>query len=380
MLFLIYFSSFLILFWVYAGYLLFLLSLKKKPSSKKRVKGKLKVTVLVPCLNEETMIREKVKNLFSLNYEDNLLDFVFVDGGSEDKTLEYLKEIKDKRLKIFKTKLRNKIGQINAALPSIHSEIVVISDVDTFLDKNALLAIVEEFKQRKVAVVGAFVEPRKPIVIEKVYWIKQNQIRLLESKKNASSIVIANCYGFRKNLLKKFPKDTIADDVYIAFWAHKKGLKTIYCKRAMAYELRSPSNFWSFLDHKLRKGDAYLKEIFRFCPGVFKRSWQERIVLGTKLLQFVFMPVALLSFILLSVKFFLLEKHFLVLVFWFNLFLATVVAGRILKKEVDKNEKITLRNVFWSLITFLTTNFIILVVLLRYPFYKQTSNYKKIDS
>ena len=50
------------------------------------------ISIIVPIYNEETIIRDFIYNLYCLrNIKEH--EVIFVDGGSQDKTLDILEEL-----------------------------------------------------------------------------------------------------------------------------------------------------------------------------------------------------------------------------------------------------------------------------------------------
>ena len=70
--------------------------------------------ILIPCLNEEKVIYETVKNLLSLNMPNTM--FIIINDGSNDNTLTILKGITDSRLRILNRVLPNAQNGKGAAL------------------------------------------------------------------------------------------------------------------------------------------------------------------------------------------------------------------------------------------------------------------------
>lgn len=95
-----------------------------------------KISLIVPCYNEEQVIdmfyKETVKTLYNLKdkYE---YEFVFVDDGSRDNTLNILREMKKKDDKISIISFSRNFGKeagIYAGLNNATGDLVVIMDAD----------------------------------------------------------------------------------------------------------------------------------------------------------------------------------------------------------------------------------------------------------
>jgi cellulose synthase/poly-beta-1,6-N-acetylglucosamine synthase-like glycosyltransferase len=124
------------------------------------------ITIIVPAHNEEASIRVAVRNLLQLDYPE--LEFIVVNDGSADRTLEemrdefrlrlvhpvYVAEVKsalvrglyrsaiDSRLLVVdKEPAGSKADAVNAGLNAATSPYVCVVDSDSILERDALLRI-----------------------------------------------------------------------------------------------------------------------------------------------------------------------------------------------------------------------------------------------
>ena len=346
----------------------------------------LKVIIFVPCFNEENFIQKKIDNLNSLKYEDSKLDVYFLHGESTDKTRDIIQSSisEVQNFHLVETRCTGKINQLNYGLLHCKGEpdIIVCTDVDAILSEDVLTQFCLAFQaNEKVAVVGANISPFDTIKIEDHFWRDQNIIRILESNVYTSSIVVAPCYAFRPSLLEQFPKDCVADDIYISFKANTENYLTKYIVEAEGKETRTPNNLGEFFVHKFRKGNAYLIELFRFFYLLPHMTGWWKTIYITKFFQLAIMPWA--------VPFFLLSTISLTLSGWglfqvsffglLSLLVGFAITFLLLKRERKKyyasDESFEIPN----LNLFILSNIILIVVGISYPFYKQNSSYKKIS-
>src|SRR4030042_1969504 len=148
---LIYFFSFMLVWWAFCGYYFYLFVLfrmTKKQPRPEAIDSWPTITILVPCYNEEGYIAEKVNNISSLEYPADKLEIVFLDGLSTDATTEILKELTAtiKNETIYQTNCNGKINQINTYLPKVSSDIIVITDVDGMMQPQSLVEMVKDFQ------------------------------------------------------------------------------------------------------------------------------------------------------------------------------------------------------------------------------------------
>ncbi len=77
----------------------------------------MKLSIIVPCYNEEDYVQQKVDNLRKLEYDQDKLEVFFVDGCSEDNTREKITEsiAALPNWHMVESKCIGKINQINLA-------------------------------------------------------------------------------------------------------------------------------------------------------------------------------------------------------------------------------------------------------------------------
>jgi biofilm PGA synthesis N-glycosyltransferase PgaC len=135
-------------YWIFGSLIFYFLKEAGKPKINSAVvlRSYPKVSILLPCHNEEDQIEETIDHLSNLNYPD--YEIVAIDDGSTDKTLMLLQQLLDKepRLRIVALELnQGKSSALNAGLEFSQGEILVCIDGDALLDKNSVLAFVANF-------------------------------------------------------------------------------------------------------------------------------------------------------------------------------------------------------------------------------------------
>jgi len=341
-----------------------------------------KVSIVVPCFNEEERILSKLKNIRDIDYPKDLLEVFFIDGGSSDKTVDLLEgAIKDAEpYKVVKSPKKGKIHQLNYILPSLKGDVIINTDVDARLYSDAVKWIVAEFDARDdILVVGAYCRPEDAIEVEKYYWASQNKGRFLESDAVSASVVIAPCYAFRKGLVSEFPKDVVADDAYAAYIAHVKNGIVVYSRRAIAIETRCPQNYEDFIPHKFRKGNAYLRESLRFMYLLPDMDPFCKMMFITKMIQQLLLPASMLFWLMIAgvlltmFRYDIMTIVCLVLLFLFVLTSAIFATVRL----PDGGERYSLITVIRG---YIVTILIMLATGATYMFYKQSSAYPRLNN
>ena len=219
--------------------------------------------------------------------------------------------------------------------------------------------------------------PSNTMDIEHHHWDSQNKGRLIESDADTSSIVIALCYAFRKGLLAAFPDDVVADDIYVACLANTLGYRTVYSRKARAFETRTPSCYADFFPHKFRKSNAFLRETLRFIYRLPEMRPLVKIMLITRVSQQLLLPWIMLFWLLVTGVMLTLFRFDLVLfgvLFLLVLFIAT---SRVFASETTPDGSVGFS---WRMMIkgYLCVNLIMLATALSYPFFNQGSSYARL--
>jgi succinoglycan biosynthesis protein ExoA len=106
------------------------------------------VSVLVPVLNEERHIRETVAAMQAQRF-DGVVELLFADGGSQDRTREILEELsaQDPRIRVIDNPLRRTASGLNACLREARGEFVARMDAHTYYADRYLAAGVERLRR-----------------------------------------------------------------------------------------------------------------------------------------------------------------------------------------------------------------------------------------
>ena len=110
------------------------------------------VSIIVPCFNAEKTIERCVKSLLSQSYES--IEVVCVDDASNDRTVQILKKIKDKRLKIIiNTQNSKPLECRRIGLENSSGEYIMFVDSDDYLESNACRVALTAIKKANADIV-----------------------------------------------------------------------------------------------------------------------------------------------------------------------------------------------------------------------------------
>ncbi len=373
----------LVIAWLCAAYFVVLCfaSFLKKRSAAPVPEHLPKLSIVVPCYNEASIITDKLRNLLACDYPKEKLEIVFVDGGSTDNTLELLLAAipAGREVRVSHSPRKGKINQLNHVLPTLAGDYIINTDADALLREDALKQLAAEFAaDRRVAVVGAFSHAPNSIWRDRCFWDSQNRGRLIESDAFSSSIVIATCYAFRRGLLEEFPKDVVADDVYVGFLANSLGHRVVYSRQAIVEELRGPSGISEFLSHKFRKNNAFLRETLRFLYLLPEMNNFCKMMTLTRIAQQLLLPWAIGLWSILALTLLTLGRLDLLVVAAASVALLIMFTSQAFRSvEVPPGTSVRFSLIRQGTV-FVQTMFVLFAAALSYPFFRQNSSYSRL--
>jgi cellulose synthase/poly-beta-1,6-N-acetylglucosamine synthase-like glycosyltransferase len=108
-------------------------------------------SVLVPVLNEERYIRETVQAMQAQRF-DGAVEFLFMDGRSEDRTKAILEELarEDRRIRVFDNPGRSSTAGLNVGLRHARGEYIVRMDAHTFYPEDYIARGVDRLRRGDV--------------------------------------------------------------------------------------------------------------------------------------------------------------------------------------------------------------------------------------
>ncbi|MBU1627199.1 glycosyltransferase [bacterium] len=193
------------------------------------------VTVIVPVYNEEKYIETKLKNLLEQDYPKDMLEIIVVDNGSNDKTKEIIKSFDVKLLESE----RGKVKAINRALEEVQNEIVIITDADVLLKRNAIRDVIKYFDYKIGAISGKVDVKGKNFFYMRSklgFYYRDWDLRYIESLLDSCCSLDARLVAFRRSLINKFPEGTVVDDFELTFLIRKQGYRGIITEESLAQE------------------------------------------------------------------------------------------------------------------------------------------------
>jgi cellulose synthase/poly-beta-1,6-N-acetylglucosamine synthase-like glycosyltransferase len=302
---LLFWILFFLLFYTYVGYALVLFVVVRIKKIFFPLKTELKadyepdVCLFVTAFNEKDYIHQKVENSFHLDYPKNKIQYVWVTDGSDDGTPDLLNKYEN--LEVYhQPERRGKMHAMNRGMHFVKAPIVIFSDTNTLLNKNAIREIVAQFSNPNVGCVAG--EKR---IIEKeaegaaaagegLYWKFESWVKKMDAQLNSAVGAVGELFAVRRQLFEEVEIDTVLDDFIISLRIAQKGYKIAYTPNAYAEETAS-LNVKEELKRKIRIAAGGIQSLSRlsgllnpFKYGVL--SWQ---FISHKALRWTLAPASL---------------------------------------------------------------------------------------
>ncbi len=218
----------------------------------------MKISILIPCHNEEKSIRRCVQSCLDQKRPPDQI--LVVDDGSTDRSGAILAEFGNLiEVLTIPVATGNKSYAQERGLGRITGDIFVATDGDTILDPRLVQSIEKKFEAHpEVFAVCGYVQSLRHNWLtacrEMEYVIGQNLFKLAQSYLDAI-FVIPGCSGaFRTEIFRKvirFDHDTLTEDLDFTYKFHELGFRIAYAKEAVAYT-QDPATLNSYINQMRR--------------------------------------------------------------------------------------------------------------------------------
>ena len=208
---------------------------------RKKVFGELPtLTVIMPAHNEGSCIVSTVESVLAADYPKPV-EVIVVDDGSTDDTSDKVIEIvkRNRHVKLFNTNHLGKARAVNYGVKNCSTEIVVMLDADSVLDKNGLVRLAEPFIDSKVGAVSGIIRVvlnNNPLVwYQDFEYVLSSMWRYIFDKMGCTYILPGFC-AFRRRALEDacgFAFDTLSEDFDIGLKLRKAGWHILMTKSVM---------------------------------------------------------------------------------------------------------------------------------------------------
>lgn len=219
------------------------------------------ISIIVTAYEDPQSTKEAMKRL--LNQEDFGESFELIAACPDDPTKKVIFEYKKKYPKIVKyVKQDNpdKNQLMNKILHLAQGRILIWTDGNKFVEKDAVRLIVQEFRDSSVACVGGKPLPQNSRDNLFGFWSHlltnaAHRLRQMRFEKGEFVEQCANLLAIKKDSIDKIPEG-VAEDSIIPYLIIQKGFKNVYQGNAKVYVMY-PRNFADWVKQKVRSAKAH---------------------------------------------------------------------------------------------------------------------------
>ncbi len=265
------------------------------------------VTYMIVAHNEEKVIGYKLENALILDYPTDKLDILVTSDNSTDQTNfiveNFIKKHPSRHIRLYVTKEhKGKTNAQNEAQKTVNSEILVMTDANSLLEKNAIKELVSSFSMKRIAYVcGKFIYrngfPSLTSDSESTYWNLDLKMRDIESRIYSITAGNGAIYACRNNLYVDFPAISCHDSAMPQYYIGMNML-SLFNPDAIAYEKSGEKDTDEF-KRKVRMNRNLLhawRLSLRFL-NVFKYGWFTLFYFGHRTCRYFLWLAHLIAFV-----------------------------------------------------------------------------------
>jgi cellulose synthase/poly-beta-1,6-N-acetylglucosamine synthase-like glycosyltransferase len=339
---LIWFFAFVI-FYAYIGYGLvlgILVKLKGNKAFSYSDSYKPAITHIIAAYNEEDLLADKIRNSLELDYPGDAYKLLIVTDGSTDRSAE-IASSHPQVTSFHEDKRSGKIAAVNRVMPYVETPLVMFSDANTFLNRDAVLNLTKHFEDPKVGVVAG----EKRVMSEEkdgaaasgegAYWKYESQLKKWDSQLYSVVGAAGELFAVRTSLYKPVDTSIIIEDFYISLRIAMDGLVTRYAPDAYAMEKGSAS-VSEELKRKIRIAAGGIQAIVKLLPllNIFRYGWLSFQYISHRVLRWTLAPVGLVVVFICSLYLGLKGMDFYMWLFWAQvIFYSLALLGWILQNR-----------------------------------------------
>ncbi len=332
----VFYISLGIIAYTYMGYplLIFLVAQIVKPFRNRKVKkfddsqDVPMVTIIIAAYNELNYLEAKIKNTISLEYPKERKSIWVVTDGSTDGSEKLAAHYPEVQL-FHQPERHGKAAAINRVLPAVLPGIVIFTDANILLNKDALYHLIHHFKDLTVGAVAGEKKvsdgkEKGAVAVEGLYWRYESIIRKSDASVHSVTGAVGELFALRTALVKPMPEGIICDDLYMSLQVIDQGYRIAYEDKAYGVEAYSfsISKEWK-RKVRIAAGSIQMLKMFGWRGFFIRRPIPILQFINRKLLRWLVAPylVVLMPLIVAfigkdGIEFPLLELLFLCSVFY----------------------------------------------------------------
>ncbi len=326
------------------------------PSSQKPL-----ISILVPCYNEEKVIKASLESLINQTYPK--YEIIVIDDGSDDDTFIIAKNMEfnngNVKLKAYTKPNSGKADALNFGIEKAKGEFFLAVDADSKISPDALELMVKYFQDPKIAAVAGSVY----VTNGENLWTKLQALEYIQGLnlvRNGQAFfklvnIIPGPIGmFRKSAVKaigKYTDDTYAEDCDLTLRLIEAGFKIDYEIDAVSYT-EAPESLLDLLKQRYRWTRGILQSILKHKIKLFAMysNFSLSMVLWYMLFEAIFWPIASIFANIFIIYISIMSGFGEMLLYWWIIFTILDISASIYCVSVTKERmKLVLYSIYYRI-------------------------------
>ncbi len=221
------------------------------------------VSICIAAHNEESVIRGKLENIFTCEYPAHKLEIIVASDGSVDKTAAIVKTFRSLGVVLLDLPRSGKNLALNAAVAAATGDILIFTDADVSLEKDAMEKLVSPFGDASVGcVAGDFRYARQSGSNggEHTYWDFDRKMKEWQMRAGSVTSATGQLYALRRSFYRPLPRG-VTDDFVTSVQARIHGKRIVFAGDARSHGIGVDSAKKEF-KRKVRVLTAGLKGVW----------------------------------------------------------------------------------------------------------------------
>lgn len=265
------------------------------------------ITFLVCAYNEQDVVTEKMRNTLALDYPPEKLHVMWVTDGSTDDTNLLLQSYDDVEV-VYSPERRGKTAALNHGIGMVKTDITVMTDANTMVNREALREIVHCLMDPHVGCVAgekrvmARHTGQAAAESEGLYWKYESALKRMDSELYSTMGAAGELNAIRTRLYEPMPEAALLDDFVMSMNMVDKGYRIAYTSKAYAMEYGSASlHEESKRKRRIAAGGLQSCWWLRRMMNPFRRPTVAFQFVSHRVLRWSITPIALMALIPLNV-------------------------------------------------------------------------------
>jgi poly-beta-1,6-N-acetyl-D-glucosamine synthase len=205
------------------------------------------ISFIVAAYNEAGIIADKIVNSLELDYPAESIEFIVVTDGSTDDTPAVVSRFPSVLL-LHQAPRAGKSAAVNRTVAHARNEILIFSDANTMLNKEAIRNIARHYFDPTVGGVAGEKKVLSPTAGtvsadggdgEGVYWKYESRLKQIDADFYSVVGAAGELFSLRRSLYEPLPSNAVLDDFILSLRVAGNGFRIMYEPGAFAMELPS---------------------------------------------------------------------------------------------------------------------------------------------